>query len=57
MTFLVEKQNEGFFDSQIKLAHLLVQRLRIVRGSLTTASLTHFLDQIETLANIFYSDG
>lgn len=57
MNFLVEQQNKGFFDSHVKLADLLLQRLRIVRGGLTTASVTHFLDQIETLATIFFSES
>jgi hypothetical protein len=32
---------------------MLLQRLKIAKGCLTTASMTHFLVQLETLQTIF----
>lgn len=49
----MQKQGEGFFDEQLALADLLLQRLKVVKGCLTTASMAHFLVQLETLQSIF----
>lgn len=50
---LVARQREGFFDEHLRLADLLLQRLKVVRGCLTPASLAHFLGQIESLDALF----
>lgn len=53
MIYLVRKQGEGYFDGQLSLADLLLQRLKVVKGCLTTASLAHFLDQLQNLERSF----
>jgi hypothetical protein len=49
MRFLIGLQSEGFFDDKLSLAALLVQRLKVVKGCLTTASLTFALSQLTDL--------
>jgi hypothetical protein len=53
MNYLVGKQGEGFFDGKLSLADLLLQRLKVVKGCLTTASLGHFLSQFQNLQRSF----
>jgi hypothetical protein len=56
LNHLVRRQADGFFDAKLALADLLLQRLKIVKGCLTTASMTHFLAQLEALEAIFQDD-
>jgi hypothetical protein len=53
MNLLVRKQQEGFFNEHLSLASMLLQRLKIVKGCLTAASMTHFMTQIENIEDIF----
>ena len=57
LQYLVRRQAEGFFDAQLSLADLLLQRVKVLRGCLTTASLAHCLAQLEALEGIFGAAG
>jgi hypothetical protein len=45
MNYLVDNQH-NLFNEHVSLAQVLVQRLKIVKGCLSAASLTHFLGQL-----------
>ena len=52
MVFLLGLHSEGFFDKRVQLAALLVQRLKVVKGCLTTASLTLVFNQLKELVDL-----